>query len=351
MGLKWLNKRLYWLVGVLYLVLIFALVQVEKGNDAANIKSVYDGFWYAIVTLTTVGYGDFYPVTPVGKILGLVVIFSSLGLLGVLIGGFTNIIRTQMEKRKLGLLGTNMENHYVIIGWDNFASNVVRQIVNAQCKVAIITDNKNDVDLIKELYSPDDVFVLFADYANIDAFEKVNLNAASSVFVNFTDDTKALIHIINLKKRFDVNIVVALQNNELKETFQSVGVTYIIPRNEITSKMVASYIFEPFVAEFTEDLIETSVNDTDFDMNQFKVTQKNPYLNSNYLDTFIELKKKYNCILVGITKEQAGKSVLIKNPGNEITIEINDYLLIIASGSITQKLETLFDVHEGVINA
>lgn len=350
MKLKLSTNKTYGIFAVLYIVLIIVLVQVEKDATNGNIKTIYDGFWYSIVTLTTVGYGDYFPVTAGGKILGLAVIFSSLGVLGFLIGNITNIIQNHMEKKKRGFFGTDFTNHFVIIGWDNFAKNVCDQIVNAHCNIAVVTNNSNDLELIKDLYSSNQVFVLLADYDNMEALEKVNIKEANSMFVNFVEDTKSLIYVINLRKRYEVNMVVALQTSELKETFQAIGVNHIVSKNDITSKMVASYIFEPDVAAFTEDLIETSVEGDDFDMNQYRVIESNPFLNVDYMEAFIDLKKKYDCILVGVTKMIDNKRVLLKNPSDNVKIELNDYILIISSAIYQKRLDKEFGVKEGVID-
>ena len=350
MKLKFSTGKSYWFIAVLYMVLIIGLVQVEKGDPSSNIKSLTDGLWYSVVTLTTVGYGDFYPVTSIGKIIGLVVIFSSLGVLGLLIGNFTTIIQNRMEKKKRGFFGTDFTNHFVIIGWDDFAKNVTDQIVNAHSKVAVVTNNMSDLELVKDLYSEDQVFPLLADYQNTEALTKVNISESNSVFVNFPDDTKSLIYLINLKKYHNVNTVVALQTSELKETFQSIGVNHVISKNDITSKMVASYIFEPDVAAFTEDLIETSVKEDDFDMNEYKVTEINPFLNMDYMNAFIALKKDYDTVLIGITKNINNKRVLLKNPSKGVKIELDDYILIISSSNYQKRIEKDFGIKEGVIN-
>jgi len=348
MKLKYTTK-LYWLFAILYIALIVVLVQVEKVYPESNIKTIYDGFWYSIVTLTTVGYGDYYPVTSIGKVLGLAVIFSSLGVLGFLIGTITNFIQDRMEKKKKGFFGTDFSNHFVIIGWDSFAKNVVDQIVNANCKVSVVTNNTNDLELIKDIYSDQTVFALLADYENMEALMKVNIIEANSVYVNFADDTKSLIYVINLKKHFDVKVVIALQTSELKPTFQAIGVDHIISKNDITSRMVASYIFEPNVAAFTEDLIETSVEENDFDMHEYKIIECNPYLNMEYLDVFVDIKATYNCVLVGITKLENDKRTLVKNPSTSVKLELNDYIIIISSTNYQKKIEKDFGVKEGII--
>ena len=62
-----------------WLVLLF-----EEKAKGANIHSYPDALWWAIVTVTTVGYGDRYPVTEDGRIVAAVLMLVGIGLIGVL---------------------------------------------------------------------------------------------------------------------------------------------------------------------------------------------------------------------------------------------------------------------------
>lgn len=325
-----------------------AIVILERQNPDANIHSFGDALWYSMVTLTTVGYGDNYPITTGGRIVGIFFILSSLGLLGFLIGQATNLIQTYMEKKKEGYYGTKLKDHFVIVGWNNFGKHVAEQIILAGNKLAIITDNKADIDIIGKIFTEEQAFVLFTDLNNYSDYNKVNLNQARSAFVNLSDDSQALVFVINMKKHFDaVDYIISLQNAELRDTFQAVGVKHVLGRNEIASKLVASYIFEPDVASYTEDLIATSIDENDFDMQQYKVIANNPFIGVNYFEAFVNLKKDYDCILLGLSKTIDGVQTLLKNPGNTVTIEENDYMLLISNGETKKKIEDSFQIHEG----
>ena len=64
-----------------------AAVQItitERAVEGSNIKNFGDGFWWAITTVTTVGYGDRYPTTTEGRLLAVMLMFMGISLVGVI---------------------------------------------------------------------------------------------------------------------------------------------------------------------------------------------------------------------------------------------------------------------------
>ena len=86
----------------------------------------------------------------------------------------------------------------------------------------------------------------------------------------------------------------------------------------------------------------------DYDLLEYHVISKNPYIGEDYLDAFVSLKKEHDCILVGINKKQAdGERLLHKNPSAGVTISEDDYLILICTGNTKVKMQKLFGVTEG----
>ena len=87
--------------GGLFLVLFIALLVLEFGSigvlwaehgvEGANIVSADDAIWYLIVTMSTVGYGDYYPVSDMGRIIGSLIILVGVGVFGTLTGFLANV--------------------------------------------------------------------------------------------------------------------------------------------------------------------------------------------------------------------------------------------------------------------
>lgn len=345
------KRLIYYLLAFLgvFLFLVFNLLEFELHSEDGKIDNLSDAFWYSIVTLTTVGYGDLVPTSTGGRAIGYVLIFLSLGVYGLLIGQISTIMAKIKENKKLGMYGTDFENHIVVIGWTQFGKTVIDQLIKAGRKVAIVTRNREYIDLLKELYQDRNLFVLYSDYENFELLEKVNIRKSTNVFINLTDDTEKLVYILNLKKEYDnLNYTVTLENSNLKQTFLSAGVTHAISRNEIASRLLASYMFEPDVALFSEEILAYPTNDEEYDIKQFKVLEKNIYNGQEYNKAFFDLKKNENVILMGLVRIEEGKRTLYKNPSDNFKIKTDDYLIMMMNQKTQRIIKRAFELEEGL---
>ena len=70
--------------GMVLSVASVLVLQFESGAPDANIKTGGDAIWWGIVSLTTVGYGDFFPVTFLGRLTGVSLMVAGIGIIGAL---------------------------------------------------------------------------------------------------------------------------------------------------------------------------------------------------------------------------------------------------------------------------
>lgn len=84
---------------MLLLLASVAILQVEKVEEA-NIKTGSDALWWSISTMTTVGYGDRFPVTTLGRIIASALMISGVGLFGTLSGSVASWIMNPVKERQ-----------------------------------------------------------------------------------------------------------------------------------------------------------------------------------------------------------------------------------------------------------
>ena len=91
------ETALFLLLLIAVLVLEFgslSMLRLEQSVDGANITTASDAIWYVLVTISTVGYGDQFPVTNAGRVLGTVIIVLGVGIFGTLTGFLANAFIT-----------------------------------------------------------------------------------------------------------------------------------------------------------------------------------------------------------------------------------------------------------------
>jgi voltage-gated potassium channel len=335
---KWLGAVL----GSLLVVGLFLLPVLEQtyAPDTANIRDVGDTVWYAVVTLTTVGYGDYYPVSTPGQFLGAIFVLSSLGVLGLLIGKVADLFTSYRERRRLGHHGVDARDHVVIFGWNASTERIVQQIRILNRQIVVVTPDRDHIDAIHDRFS-DAVFPLHAGYDDADLLSRVNLAAADRALFNIENDTDTLIYLLNLRKSFpDVEFVVAAQNEELRATFQNAGVATVVSSRTNAAHLIASAIFEPDVAAFAQDLITTAQDATDHDLQQYEIQPGSRALDHSYGALFRALYEERRVVPIGVHKPDAEGPALHKLPDDDLPLAAGDVLILIATGADVAPLES-----------
>ena len=90
-------------VAASFIILVggFAVFLAERGHPGANITKFGDAIWWSVVTIATVGYGDYYPVTAVGRIIAIFMMISGVGIFALMVATFAKR-RLQKAESKLG---------------------------------------------------------------------------------------------------------------------------------------------------------------------------------------------------------------------------------------------------------
>ena len=83
----------------------------EHKHPGADFTTIGDALWWAVETITTVGYGDYVPITIVGRLIGVIVMFSGIGIVVTLVSVISENRVRHMQKR----LGAKTEGKGMVL--------------------------------------------------------------------------------------------------------------------------------------------------------------------------------------------------------------------------------------------
>ncbi len=138
-----------------------------------------------MTTFTTVGYGDYSPITLAGKLFTVFMYLVGIGLLGAVIGKIIDSLTIYRRKKEEGKMPYTKESHIIIIGWGKKAESAVNEILNSNSSVEIViidTLPKSPFD-----FALNRVHYIQGDSAEEETYEKANISKAKSVII-FADD-------------------------------------------------------------------------------------------------------------------------------------------------------------------
>ena len=90
-------------VGLLMIIASILMYNIESAAQPDKFANAFDALWWAIATLTTVGYGDVYPITVAGKILSIIIAILGIGMVavptGIITAGFSEVLDKQKSDK------------------------------------------------------------------------------------------------------------------------------------------------------------------------------------------------------------------------------------------------------------
>ncbi len=123
-------------IGFLFLIssfiIIFSAVMVftvERTAGNGQFSSLKDALWWSVVTLTTVGYGDKYPVTTIGRFFASVIMFMGVGIIALPAGIIGSALTEEFKNIKEGKVKLRkMKDHILILGWNSSAPRIIDEL-------------------------------------------------------------------------------------------------------------------------------------------------------------------------------------------------------------------------------
>ncbi|MFS0780378.1 potassium channel family protein [Bacillus sp. 1P06AnD] len=127
-------RRLILIIFILLFCYGFLISIIEPNT----FPTLLDGIWWAIITTSTVGYGDFVPKTIPGKILGMSLILIGAGFVTSYFAALAKSAVQSEEHYMRGIQAFQGKNHYIIVGWNERSKNIIQHLKQSRNKTPIV---------------------------------------------------------------------------------------------------------------------------------------------------------------------------------------------------------------------
>lgn len=156
---------------IVWIVTGTVVYEIEKDVKDSNIKSYEDGIWWGIVTLLTVGYGDRFPVSFMGRLVAGVLMVSGVVAIAIVTAKISSFFLERALRERRGFVDAHtLKNHFVICGWKDDMPTFILHILASNPKlkpsdiVLINMQTDNEISALLETPGLKDVKVVHGEY-------------------------------------------------------------------------------------------------------------------------------------------------------------------------------------------
>jgi len=318
--------RRFWKHRLMISFIIFILVMLinalafywtEVINGPQKHLTFFHAVYWAIISITTIGYGDIIPVTEAGKMIAI-----ETGIMGFVV--FMLLVSTMAEylmeyslKKSMGL-GKLSDVDLIVVGSSEICREAINEIKanSPKTKIGWILEKRPRTP-------PEDVEFIVGDPTDDKTLLRAGIKKAKHMIICLTNDSKAL-HIVLTAKRLNknLNIISIAMNRKSQELLEEAGAKMVIPLR-IIGRALASAVFEPLVSDFLDKITAAKT----LNLTEHDVTAHEKDMSVSELVKSLESKDNNYRYVPLVLARKDGKELIA--PGKEAKLSEGDRLVLL----------------------
>jgi voltage-gated potassium channel len=310
---KTLFRNSFFQVGIgLLITMIFGGI-VLQWLETGDISKGNNPFWWAIVTMTTVGYGDFSPETPEGRVFAVLIMFAGITLVSLLTASISSIFVAQKIREGKGLEKLDLTDHIVMCGWNMNADKLINSLYELKLNknnfdlVLVNELSEEEINQVKSRFSKIKIHFVAGDFTQEETLLRASVISSSSVIVipnnlnndNESHDEKTIFATLTIKSiDASIRVVAYLLDRENLTHIKRAEADEVVVSDDFSLNILASHIVDPGVPQVSNQLINTS---SDSRLKRKPIPGN--YIGKKYSELFDYFRADNGSLLIGLYYE------------------------------------------------
>ena len=297
-----------------------------------------DAFYMTIITITTVGFGEVYPLTDASKIFTIFLILTSISIYGYVVSvvseylSNTTLMEALRTAKTLKKIKT-LKGHTVVCGYGRNGRQAASKLKNHKKSCVVIEKLPS---LVKEI--EEDGFLAVEGDATDDAsLLKAGIEKAKNLVTALPSDADNLYVVLSSRQlNAQATIVSRATDESSQKKLIIAGANHVIMPDKIGGDHMASLLVTPDLVEFVNRISLDGERSANLEEISVEDLPKH-YLLKSIRD--LDLRRKTGCSVIGFI---TGEGDYIVNPSSDTVLKAKSNLILLGRPDQIAKLKTLF---------
>lgn len=318
--------------------------------------SLLDAVWMTVITLTTIGYGDIVPQSPIGRIFTLFLIVIGIGVFVFAAQASLNILFSpelsrSRQRRRADRKVARMRQHFVICGEGEMVNRSVEfMIQRAKARLdnhrrtslfrqvtptlldllVVVTKNSRMANRLRR----DGLIVIDGDPTDETTLRRSGVDRAQALMAMEDTDTETLLTVLTANSRNpELHITAAAHDLAFAQKMLRAGASSVIPPFEVAAQFLNSITFRPAVSEFFSSILFDNTVDSAHIVQVF-MYDDSPWIGMT-LGT-LQLRDRYGAAAIGVRLEDGTFEYV---PGDDYVLAEEVVLLVVCQTAYITALQ------------
>jgi len=312
------RENFFFILGITLVVLLGGATSLYLLENKVNktVNSMGDAIYWAVISMTTTGYGDITPSTPGGRVIAAIVVLSGLFLLSMVTATVASVFVEKKIREGKGLETIKFKDHIVLCGWNNNAEETVEGLIRTVPgkKLHLVLVNElfeEEVESLKFKFQDHEFRFLRGDFTREDVLARANIaQARSAILLADTSgqhsleqaDERTILATLAIKSMApEVKTCAELLNPENKQHLRRANVDEIVVRGEHIGNLLAGAATSPGLPRVISSLLSPEEEN-----NLWKVEVPSRFIGRPVAELSAYFKKEHQAILIALLSERKG---------------------------------------------